>query len=71
MWLRTYFEMINSRHFQIYFEVSQHLGCTVSEVIRNKFQPDIRVLIMKYNYDLEIRIREAEKIKKEQKKYRG
>ena len=71
MWLRTYFEMINSRYFQVYFEVAKHLGCTVSEVIRNKFQPDYRVLIMKYNYDLEIRIREAEKLKKEQKKYRG
>ena len=62
--------MINSRYFQVYFEVAKHLGCTISEVIKRKFHPDIRVLIMKYNYDLELQLREAERIKKESKKYK-
>lgn len=62
--------MVKSRHFQVYFEVSKHLGCPISEVIKNKFHPDYRVLIMKYNYDLELQLREAEKIKEESKKYK-
>lgn len=33
----------------IYFEVSKHLGIKVSEVIRDKFDPDIRFLIIKYS----------------------
>ena len=60
--------MIRTRYFQIYFEVSKHLGVPISEVIKNKFLPDYRILIMKYNYDLELKIREAERQKKEMKK---
>ena len=68
MLLTNYFEMIRTRYFQIYFEVSKHLGVPISEVIKNKFLPDYRILIMKYNYDLELKIREAERQKKEMKK---
>lgn len=62
--------MIQTRYFQIYFEVSKHLGVPISQVIKNKFLPDYRILIMKYNYDLELKIKEAKKIEKESKKYK-
>lgn len=67
---RSYFEMINTRYFQVYFEVSKHLGVPISQVIKNKFLPDYRILIMKYNYDLELKIKEAERMEKESKKYK-
>lgn len=54
----------------MYFEVSKHLGVPISEVVKNKFLPDYRILIMKYNYDLELKIKEAKKIEKESKKYK-
>lgn len=33
----------------IYFKVSEHLHQPVSWVIRNKFNPDVKFLIMKYS----------------------
>jgi hypothetical protein len=59
---------MKSRYFQVYFEVSKHLGVPISEVVKNKFSPDYRILIMKYNYDLELKIREAKRIEDESKK---
>lgn len=34
----------------LYFEVSRHLGKPVSWVIKNKFTPDVKFLILKYAY---------------------
>ena len=48
--------MADSFMGEVYFRVSQHLCCTMSEVIRKKFTPDMRLLIHKY-----ARIVQAEK----------
>ena len=44
--------MTQSRWFHIYVKVSGHLGVPVSEVVRRKFEPDIRVLIFYYHTQL-------------------
>ena len=62
--------MTDSYWFEIYFRVSQHLGCMVSEVIRNKFQADYRVLIHKYHMQVQAEIEQAKKMKEESKKYK-
>lgn len=62
--------MTDSYWFDIYFRVSQHLGCMVSDVIRNKFQADYRVLIHKYHMQVQAEIKEAERLKEESKKYK-
>ena len=46
--MRIYFQLANSFYGEVYFRVSKHLGCLPSEVIRKKFNPDIKFLIIKY-----------------------
>lgn len=46
--IRNYFQMVNSFPGDLYFEVSKHLGWPVSRVIREKFTPDVKFLLMKY-----------------------
>lgn len=60
--------MTKTYWFEVYFRVSQHLGVLPSEVIRNKFNPDYRLLIMKYNQILQAEIEESKKIEAELKK---
>ena len=62
--------MTNSLYFETYFRVSKHLGCPISEVIRNKFHADYRVLIMRYHMEIQSEIEQAEKMKEESKKFR-
>lgn len=62
--------MVNSYWFEVYFRVSKHLGCKVSEVIKNKFSPDYRVLIQKYHIQIQAELREAERIREEAKQYK-
>lgn len=62
--------MVNSLYFETYFRVSKHLGCTVSEVIKNKFNADYRVLIARYHAEIQSELKQAEKMKNEQRKYR-
>jgi hypothetical protein len=52
--------MVNSIWFEAYFRVSKHLGCKVSEVIKNKFNADYRVLIMRYYMEIKSEIKQAE-----------
>lgn len=47
--MRNYFQLVNSFMGHIYFKVSEHLHQPVSWVIRNKFNPDVKFLIMKYS----------------------
>ena len=42
----------------------------VSEVIRNKFNPDYKVLIHRYHMEAQAEMREAERIREESKKYK-
>ena len=62
--------MTESYWFEVYFRVSTHLGCLISEVIRNKFNPDYRVLIHKYHLQIQAEIRESERIREESKKHK-
>lgn len=62
--------MISSLWGEVYFRVAKHLGCTISEVIRNKFNADYRVLIIRYHMEIDAERKEAERIKEESKKYR-
>lgn len=63
----NYFQLVNSLPGEIYFRVSRHLNCLPSEVIKNKFKPDYRFLILHYRLEISNEIREAEKIEEEMK----
>ena len=58
--MRNYFQIANSLYGEVYFRISKHLGIVPSEVIRRKFNPDIRFLIIKYTHMI---LREVEQKK--------
>ena len=64
--MRNYFQVANSLYGEVYFRVSKHLGILPSEVIKNKFNPDIRFLIIKYTQRILTEIEQSEKIKEQQ-----
>ena len=45
--IRNYFHLANSFIGDLYFEVSKQLGMRPSEVIKQKFTPDIKFMLMK------------------------
>jgi len=53
---------------RVYVEVSKNHGYTISEVIRGKFTPEIRLLIMYYNHMFHLEQQEYERMEKEMKK---
>ncbi|MBQ6098957.1 MAG: hypothetical protein IJL02_03745 [Methanobrevibacter sp.] len=59
--------MANSFFGEVYFRVSKHLGWLPSEVIKNKFNPDIKFLIFKYTAEIRNEIKQSEKIKEQMK----
>jgi hypothetical protein len=63
--MRSYFQLVNSFMGHIYFKVSQHLHKPVTWVIRNKFHPDVKFLIMKYSLMTRQEQEEAQKLKDE------
>lgn len=63
--MRNYFQMANSLYGEVYFRISEHLSIPISEVIRRKFTPDIRFLIIKYTQRILTEIEESEKIKEQ------
>ena len=48
---------------ECYFRVSQHLGITISKVIKYKFHPDIKLLLNKYYNIVIAEQKEYQKIK--------
>ena len=50
---RNYFQLVNSLPGEVYFRISKHLGCTVSDVIKRKLTPDIKFLIMRYTLEIQ------------------
>lgn len=54
---------------QLYVEVSRNHGYTVTEVIRGKFTPEIRLLITYYNNKIRMEQKEYEKMEKEMKQH--
>ena len=63
--MNNYFQLANSFYGEVYFRVSKHLGWLPSEVIKNKFNPDIKFLIFKYSQQIRKEIEESEKIKEQ------
>ncbi len=63
--MRNYFQLVNSFMGHIYFKVSEHLHKPVSYVIRNKFNPDIKFLIMKYSLITREKQEAAQKLQEE------
>ena len=55
--------MANSLYGEVYFRISKHLGVPPSEVIRKKFTPDIRFLIIKYTQRILTEIEQSEELK--------
>lgn len=58
-----FFSMNKTVIGECYFRVSQHLGITISEVIKNKFHPDFKLLLNKYYNIIIAEQKEYEKIK--------
>lgn len=63
--MTTYFLLIKSFIGQVYFRVSKHLHCPISYVIRNKFTPDMKLLIMFYSEEIRQEQREINSLKDE------
>ena len=55
--------MSNSFFGEVYFRVSKHLGWLPSEVIKKKFNPDIKFLIFKYSQEIRNEIKQNEELK--------
>ena len=55
--------MANSFFGEVYFRVSKHLGWLPSEVIRKKFNPDIKFLIFKYSNEIRNELKQNEELK--------
>lgn len=53
---------------QVYIEVSKNHNIPLDEVIRGKFTPSIRLLIMYYNNKFRLEEKEIQKIEKEHEK---
>lgn len=47
--MKLYFQLANSFPGEVYFRVSKHLGWGIEEVIKKKFKPGVKFLIMKYS----------------------
>ena len=67
--MRNYFRLVNSFIGDVYFEVSKHLNVSPYYVMKNKFRPDIKFLIMKYSQILRRKQEEYEKIQENSRKY--
>jgi hypothetical protein len=61
--MKNYFQLTNSFYGEVYFRVSKHLGWLPSEVIKNKFNPDIKFLILKYSQEIRNEIKQSEELK--------
>lgn len=54
----------------VYVQVSSNHGYSLEYVLRHKFDPEIKLLIMYYNYKTQLEQKEYEKMEKEQQKYK-
>ena len=65
--MKNYFQLTNSFYGEVYFRISKHLGWLPSEVIKNKFNPDIKFLIFKYSQQIRAEIKQDKEIKEQLK----
>ena len=61
--MKNYFQLTNSFYGEVYFRISKHLGWLPSEVIKKKFTPDIKFLILKYSQEIRNEIKQNEELK--------
>ena len=61
--MKNYFHLTNSFLGDLYFEVSKHLGKPPSWVMKHKFTPDVKFLLLKYAQILRNRKREYEEMR--------
>lgn len=62
--------LATSYPLHVYVTVSKNHGYTIGEVIRRKFDPEIRLLIMYYNHQFLLEQKEIEKMNEEQEQMR-
>lgn len=53
---------------QVYIEVSKNHNIPIGQVIREKFRPEMRLLIMYYNHQMYTKMHQAEEMEEEQEK---
>ena len=63
--MMIYFLLIKSFVGQVYFRVSKHLSIPISQVIREKFNPDMKLLIMFYSEEIRQEQREIQQLKEQ------
>ena len=63
--MKNFFQLCNSFIGEVYFRISRDFGIMPSEVIRKKFTPDMKFLILKYSEQIRQEIDEARKMKEE------
>jgi hypothetical protein len=66
---RNFFQLATSWQGEIYFRISQNHNYSIPYIIKHKFTPEIRFLIIKYHQQLLNEKEEAEKLEREMKNY--
>ena len=61
--MKNFFQLVTSFMGEVYFRISKDFGIMPTEVIRKKFTPDMRFLILKYSEQIRQEIKEHEKLK--------
>lgn len=59
--MKNFFQLVTSFMGEVYFRIAKDFGIMPTEVIRKKFTPDMRFLILKYSEQ----IRQEQKANKE------
>lgn len=66
--MKCFENLVRSFPMQVYIEVSKNHSIPIAEVIKGKFKPEIRILIMYYSYQFQMEQKEYERIEKEMEK---
>ena len=68
MWSGCFAHLIKSYQMKVYVEVSKNHNYSIEYVIRHKFDPEIKILLMYYNNLFRMEAAEVEKMKNETEK---
>lgn len=60
--MRNFFQLVTSFMGEVYFRISKDFGIMPTEIIKKKFTPDMRFLILKYSEQIRQEIEEHEKL---------
>ena len=67
--MRNYFRLSNSFYGEVYFRISEQLGWLPSEVIKKKYNPDIKFLIFKHSARLRAEMEQNKRLQEQMKEY--